>query len=74
MESNRRSVPWIFWPFQFLWDFLSAILNITGRLIAGILGFIAMILGLILTLTVVGAPVGIPIMLVGVLLLTRSLF
>lgn len=73
MPNNQSQIPWIFWPFKIFWDVLTGILNITGRLIACILGIIAVVIGLILTFTVVAAPIGIPLMIIGLLLLIRSI-
>jgi hypothetical protein len=72
--TTRRQVPWILWPFAALWDLLTFILRLTGRLFAGVLGFALMTVGLIATLTVVGAPVGIPLVILGFLLMLRSIF
>ena len=66
--------PWIFWPFVALWRLLTGILELTGRLVAVVLGLILMIGGGLLTATVVGAPLGIPMALFGLLLLLRGLF
>ena len=72
--SEKRSVPWIFWPFVALWDLLGLILRTTGRLLAIVTGLVLMIAGGALTATVVGAPVGIPVGVFGFLLLLRGLF
>ena len=70
----KKTVPWFMWPFVAIWNLLALILNITGRIIAGILGVILMIVGIAITLTVVGAPVGIPVAFIGLLLAIRSVF
>lgn len=62
------------WPFVAVWSLLSAILNLTGRLIAGVLGVALMIVGIVLTVLVVTAPIGIPLIVFGLLLIMRSLF
>lgn len=62
------------WPFVALWSLLSTILNLTGRLIAGVLGLALMIVGIVLTVLVVTAPVGIPLIAFGLLLIIRSIF
>jgi len=46
----------------------------TGRLVAVILGLVFLIVGGILTITVVGAIVGIPFIIFGLLLIVRGLF
>ncbi|MGH7545430.1 MAG: hypothetical protein ACREKI_04530 [Gemmatimonadota bacterium] len=72
--TTRRAVPWFLWPFAALWDLLAIVLRLTGRVVAGVLGFALMMLGLVATLTVVGAPVGIPFIVLGFLLMLRSVF
>jgi len=42
--------------------------------VAVLLGFVLLVVGLIVTLTVVGAIIGIPLMLFGILLMLRGLF
>lgn len=70
----RHRAPWILWPFAALWDLLAFILRLTGRLVAAAIGLVLMILGIVITMTVVGAPLGIPVFILGFLLLVRSVF
>ena len=72
-ESARR-VPILLWPFYALWRLVTALLELTGRLVAAVLGVALAVAGGLLTATVVGAPVGIPLLLLGLLLVARSLF
>ena len=74
MVRSHNRVAWYFWPFVALWRLLALIIGLTGRLVAIILGIVVMILGLLATLTVVGAPVGIPLMIFGFLLVIRGIF
>jgi len=69
----KRRTPWFLWPFVALWDLLTWILNLTGRLIAAVLGVVLMVVGIILTVTVIAAPVGIPLIIFGLLLMIRSI-
>jgi hypothetical protein len=73
-REDERRTPWVFWPFVALWRGLTLILEMTGRLVAVILGLLLMVAGGLLTATVVGAPLGIPLALFGFLLLLRGLF
>jgi hypothetical protein len=73
-HKAKKEIFWLWWPFVALWKFLALIIEMTGRLVAGILGCVLMLVGVILTLTVVGAIVGIPMLLVGFLMLIRSIF
>lgn len=70
----KQSTSCLAWPFVALWTLLSTILKMTGRLVAGILGIALMIVGIILTVLVVTAPVGIPLIVFGLLLIIRSIF
>lgn len=64
----------MFKPVEGIWRMAAGLLAITGRLLAGILGLVCIGLGVLLILTVVGAIVGIPLILLGILLLVRCLF
>ncbi len=72
-DQGRRT-PLLLWPFKALWDLLSFILRMTGRLVAAVLGLVLMIVGFLLMVTILAAPVGIPLIIFGTLLLLRALF
>ncbi len=72
MVTNNKE-PWFLWPFIAIWNLLALVLNITGRVLAGVLGVVLMIVGIALTMMVAGAPVGIPFAVVGLLLIIRSI-
>jgi hypothetical protein len=72
--AESRRVPILLWPFWALWRLVTGILALTGRLVAGVLGIALMAAGALLTVTVVGAPVGVPLAVLGLLLLIRALF
>jgi len=73
-SSARHSTPWIFWPIAAVRDLLAFVLRLTGRLVAGVIGLALLTGGMLLSFTIVGAPIGIPLAIVGILLLFRSLF
>ncbi len=73
-DTEERRVPWILWPFYALWRLLTFILEATGRLVLGVLGIAIMVVGLVISLNIVGAPIGIPIAILGFLLLLRAFF
>jgi hypothetical protein len=62
------------WPVVFFWRLLTILVAATGRLIAVVLGVVLLLAGGVLTLTVVGAPIGVPLAVIGLLLLARGLF
>lgn len=72
--SANRTAPWFLWPFVAVWDLLALVLNITGRILAAILGVGLMVVGIALAMTGAGAPVGIPLAILGFLLMIRSIF
>jgi len=74
MGTSNGKVVWFLWPFVALWRLLALIIGFTGRVIAIVLGIVVMILGLLATLTFVGAVVGIPLMIFGFLLVVRGIF
>lgn len=74
MNNNDRQIPWLLWPFYAIWRLLTLILGITGRIICAILGLALMAAGVAVTLSIVAAPIGIPLAVFGFLLLIRALF
>ena len=74
MTLRTKRTPVLLAPFAWLWQLVSWILGLTGRLIAVILGFVFLIAGFLLTITVVGAIVGIPLLILGFALIVRGLF
>ena len=66
--------PLILWPFVALWRFVATIVEMSGRLVAAILGLVLMIVGVIVSLTVIGLIIGIPLILFGFLLVVRGFF
>ena len=73
-DSKSKPVPILLWPFYALWRLLTVVLNIVGRLLCSVLGFALMVAGVLVTLSVVGAPLGVALVLFGFLLMVRALF
>ena len=65
---------WIWWPFLALWKLLAAIVGLVGRFVAITLGLALMLAGFLVSLTIVGAIVGIPLFIVGALLALKGIF
>lgn len=74
MGSLTEKAPWFLWPFTIAWDVVTSILVLVGRIICAALGLALMAVGVMLTMTMVGAWVGIPLATLGMLLLVRALF
>ena len=73
-NQTSNGVPILLWPFYAIWRLLTLVVELIGRLLCGILGIGLMITGVTITLSIIGAPVGIPLASVGFLLLVRSIF
>ncbi|MGE5176137.1 MAG: hypothetical protein ACM3JJ_07135 [Hyphomicrobiales bacterium] len=74
MAHAQSSVPFFLWPFYAIWKVVSFVLVTTGRVVCGVLGLVFMFVGILLTVSIAGAPVGMPLAFVGGLLLVRALF
>ena len=72
--TNQKKTPWYLWPFAAIWNLVAYIVKLTGRLVAVLLGFVFLILGVVLTVTVIGAIIGIPLGVIGVLMIIRGLW
>lgn len=74
MKRHEERVPWFLWPFWLIWRLVAFVIEMTGRLVGLILGTLFIVVGVIISLTIVGAVLGIPLALFGLLLMARSLF
>lgn len=73
-EHEQPRIPWILWPFHAIWRLVTFILEITSRILCAVIGLALMAAGTFVTISIVGAPIGIPIAAFGFLLLVRALF
>lgn len=71
---DYKKTHWLLWPFVFIWNLVAYILMLTGRFTAVVLGLVLIIAGVVLSLTVVGACLGIPLAGLGLLLVVRGLW
>ena len=55
----------LLWPFVILWRLLTGLLGLGVRFIVVLLGLVFIFVGLLVSLTIVGAIVGIPLALLG---------
>lgn len=74
MSEKRKQTSWFLWPFVFVWRLLATIVELTGRFVAMLIGIVFIVVGVIVSFTIVGAIVGIPLALIGLLLFLRGLF
>jgi hypothetical protein len=70
----RDRFPWPLWPVAALLDLAAFALRFTARAVMVVCGFAAMIVGAIATATIVGAPLGVPLFALGLLLAVRGIF
>ena len=73
-DMSDRDVPVLLWPFYAIWRLLTFVVEMVGRLICALIGLALMAAGTAITITVLAAPIGIPIAAVGFLLLVRAVF
>ena len=73
-DRENNHVPVLLWPFYALGRLLTFILEFVGRLLLALIGIGLMAAGVSAAITVVAAPVGIPIAALGFLLLVRAIF
>ncbi len=71
---SDRDVPILLWPFYAIWRLLTFVVELIGRLLCGVLGIGLMAAGIAITITVLAAPIGIPLAVFGFLLLVRAIF
>lgn len=64
----------ITWPFVAIWRLVTTLLGLTGRLLVTLVGLVLVVSGALLTITVIGAPLGIPLVVAGLLFIARGLF
>lgn len=72
--TQKKQIPWYLWPFAAIWKLLAVIVEMTGRFVAMVLGIVLIVVGVIASLTIVGAIVGIPLGIIGLLLFFRGMF
>lgn len=70
--KQRGSVLW--WPLRGAWWFVTKACNRTGIVGGLVLGVLCMLLGYVLTASIVLALLGIPVFLFGLLLTARALY
>jgi hypothetical protein len=61
-------------PFVAIWRLVVGLINIVGRIAAALMGLVLAIIGFALSLTIIGTVVGIPLIILGVMLMVRSIF
>ena len=74
MPKPHGRTPLVYRPIADIWRLVAAIVRTTGRLLAAVAGIAIVIVGVFVSLTLIGAIIGIPLILFGMLLTARSIF
>lgn len=61
-------------PLMLMWRLTRLIVEAVGRLLAVAIGFVFLVVGTLLTLTGVGAIVGVPLLILGLALIIKGVF
>lgn len=72
--SCRDRFPWPLWPLAALLDLTAFAVGLAARVTLVACGLAAMVLGALATATLVGAPLGVPLFAIGLLLAVRGIF
>ncbi len=72
--THTHRIPWYLWPFAAIWRLIATIVGLTGRFLAMVVGLVLLVVGVLVSLTVIGAIVGIPMAIIGILLFLRGVF
>ena len=68
-----RLFRWLIIPLLLLWKLAGVIIRLTGRKLAIALAVVTIVVGFSLTVTVIGGVIGLPMLLMGLVLLVRAL-
>jgi len=69
-----QRTPILLWPLVGMWRIITFFANAVGILLTLLIGFTLMVAGLVLTWTVIFSILGIPLFIIGVLLVVRGLY
>lgn len=73
-EPDHRKTPVLLLPFVWLWRLFGLVIRAVGRVLCAVFGLALMIAGVALSMSIIALPAGIPISVLGFLLLVRALF
>ena len=72
--ANARRTPILLLPLVLVWKLISMLVQLTGILLALVIGFVFMGVGVGLSMTVVGAVIGVPLLFLGVMITLRAIY
>lgn len=67
-------VPWFLWPVAAVLELFTNLIEVIFRFFAAVIGFLFILAGILLSLTLIGAILGIPLVSAGLYLMFRSHF
>lgn len=73
-QSPTTVLDVLLWPIVFLWQCLTFIVKAVGRLLCAVIGLAFLVCGVAISMSIVGLPLGVPISILGVLLMVRAVF
>ena len=72
--EKKSKVPWYLWPVWLPLKIAFFIIGLVGRLLGLIIAVLMILLGSVLTETIIGAIIGIPLMIIGIALGISCIF
>jgi hypothetical protein len=72
--NPRPYPPFMLWPLIGLWKLITLVANLIGIVLSLLIGAVLMFVGFALTTTIIGAVLGVPLFLIGMLLFIRGLW
>lgn len=73
-SSIYQRTPVVLWPIVLVWKLITGLVELTGILIALLVGFAFMMIGVALCLTVIGSVIGVPLLFLGILITLRAIY
>ena len=64
----------LLWPFKAIWKLSGLIFDLVGNLLTILIGLILILVGIIFATTLLGATIGVPMIIFGITLVLRGLF
>ncbi len=74
MSAHVHALPWFVWPFVALLRLVFGLVGLVLRFVAITVGAVFIAVGALISLTIVGAIVGIPLALFGLMLVVKGIF
>jgi len=74
LNAQRTYPPVLLWPLIAVWKLVTLVANLIGIVLTLLTGAVLMFLGFALTSTIVGAVIGLPLFVIGLLLFIRGLW